>query len=280
MSTLAVTVNVAGAAGTALVVQAYPQTDFSLHPSRGFGPPNAAATATGTTDGSGNVTLTGLSTVAYELLVVDARGVNNWFFVPASYIGLSFTATIPWTTPTSVTEPVSTGGDTPGGPFVSAPWAQQGHFHEVTVSGGTGKHFVEASNLSSQTIGRGITGMSGMTQSRVGGTHCSFNATAQQFAWDTDGVYGFSWWTHFATVASFNGAESILYIDGNPTGGGDQTYNVVGLLTGSGLDFMWQDTVIWSGGSGILAPEVLVRGAGYGGALSLDQVVMSLTKLV
>jgi hypothetical protein len=136
MSNLAVHVAVNGANGTGLAVSIYPQSNFVYQPQRGNPPPNATATATGTTDGSGNVTLTGLSAVAYQLMVVDARGVNNWFGVPAGYVGGSYTAIIPWSTPTAVTKSVSTGGDTPGRTpdNPSNPFPLRSHFHELGSS--------------------------------------------------------------------------------------------------------------------------------------------------
>jgi hypothetical protein len=129
VSTLAVTVVVAGKTTPGLAISIYPTTDFIRLPQRTGAAPNATPTATGVSGG----TLSGLSAVDYQLLVVDARGVNNWFHVPASYVGGSYTATVPWTTPTSVTRPVSTGGDTPGGTSLASPWAQREHIHEVFI---------------------------------------------------------------------------------------------------------------------------------------------------
>ena len=131
MSNLAVNVVVDGSPGTGLTVSVYASSLFFGNPQRGHAVPNSAAAATGTTDGSGDVTLTGLSVESYQLVVVDARGVNNWFPVGSGYVGGAYTATIPWSTPVNATAPVSIGGDTPGGSTLSAPWAQREHFHAL-----------------------------------------------------------------------------------------------------------------------------------------------------
>jgi len=141
---------------------------------------------------------------------------------------------------------------------------------------GPGKQFAEASLFSPQAITPGvITGMTGMTLSRSGGSNVVFNPGPQSFTLKVDGLYLFQWWTHFSTAASFGGADSILFIDTNPTGGGDQTYPT-SAVTGSGLDFMWVDEVVWHGGAVTLTPEVLVRG---GVGASLDQVVISVSQV-
>jgi hypothetical protein len=136
VSSLTVNVQVNGANGTALGVDAWPTTTFLNNPQRGASTPNAAATASGTTDGSGNVTLAGLSAVSYWLRVVDARGQNNWFSIPPAYIGGSTVVTIPWATPASTSGPISNnGGDTPGhqvqGDKLYAPWT---HVHSIPAA--------------------------------------------------------------------------------------------------------------------------------------------------
>lgn len=139
MSTLAVSVVVAGSPGAGLTVAAYKASLFPTNPQRRHTAPNSAPDGSGITDGTGAVTLSGLSAVAYNLVIVDARGVPNWFPVSAAYVGGSYTAVINWTTPPHTTSPVSSGGDTPGGPLLRAAWAQKNHRHdnnEVVSAGG------------------------------------------------------------------------------------------------------------------------------------------------
>ena len=139
MSNLAVQVQVAGAAGTGLTASVWPAGSFwAPPPGRGTIVPATSPTATGTTDGSGDVTLTGLSSVNYWLVVVDARSVTNWFFVSAPYVGGgTYQANIPWSTPTSVTSPVDVrGGDTlgPNGNTSKGPWCPLLHVHEIPAA--------------------------------------------------------------------------------------------------------------------------------------------------
>ncbi len=131
MSALAVTVTVNGSPGAGLSVAAYPQSLYATNPQRGHALPSVAPDGSGITDSGGAVTLSGLSAVDYQLVVVDARGVANWVPVSGAYVGGSFAAAIQWTTPATTTAPVSTGGDTPGGTALTSPWAQREHVHQT-----------------------------------------------------------------------------------------------------------------------------------------------------
>lgn len=222
MSTLAVTVKVAGVAAAGLTVSAYPNSVFPLHPQRNMKPPNQAATATGTTNGSGQVTLTGLSAVAYQLLVVDARGVNNWFPVAASYVGGSYTAIIRWTTPTNVTKKVSFWGDTPGGSAVQDPWAMREHFHEVPATPPQSQLIqrtpVSAGNVNSILVTGGgdwwIGGV-GLTVPSLVGTFVLLHSTDGGATWAgfTDTTIGFP--GDSVVGVYVNGATILVQVGGN-----------------------------------------------------------------
>lgn len=90
MANLYVVVNFNGyAAGTDLLVGAYPKADFVQNPKERTALPPYAATATATTDGSGNAEITGLSsTTDYWVVVRDVDG-NHWFYVPQGRLGNS-----------------------------------------------------------------------------------------------------------------------------------------------------------------------------------------------
>lgn len=77
-----------------ILVEAWPATDFLHAPvSTDAYPPAASPAATGTTNSSGQVTLTGLSAVDYWVSIIDLSNKPNFRFVPAAYIGGStFTA--------------------------------------------------------------------------------------------------------------------------------------------------------------------------------------------
>lgn len=100
---------VTGAFGTTpnapsgLDIAAFPASDFSVNPQRGYAYPNASPTASGTTTDGSTTTLTGLSAVAYWVAIDDPAGTHNWFYVPASYIGGTYIATLPYAIPAAVT---------------------------------------------------------------------------------------------------------------------------------------------------------------------------------
>lgn len=116
-SDLYISVQVAGEAGSGLLCQAFKSADFVTSPQHAAVVPATSPIGIAITDGSGDAEFTGLTDdLNYWVQVVDARGVNNWFYVGTAYLnnssGSRFVCTIPWTTPTNVTQPISTGGDT------------------------------------------------------------------------------------------------------------------------------------------------------------------------
>ena len=127
-------------------------------------PPGGSPAASGTTDSSGDCTLTGLSAVAYYVSIIDESNKPTFFYVPASYIGSgTFTARY---TPAAVTagpsalnffaaELISGIGGGPGGfeggvPGVAASispmivtgtgWTYQGAVTQPPILHAAGKH--------------------------------------------------------------------------------------------------------------------------------------------
>ena len=141
MSNLSINVQVgvtppsnATANGPSLSVSAWKASLFIRNPARSTSVPAGSADSTQTTDASGNATFTGLSSVDYWILVIDARGINNWFPCPAARVGGAdpFVCTIPWSTPTNVTAPADDrGGDTIGNRTNQGLWSPRTHFHEL-----------------------------------------------------------------------------------------------------------------------------------------------------
>ena len=71
-----------------MTVEAWPASNFLHAPvSTDAYPPGGSPAASGTTDSSGDCTLTGLSAVAYYVSIIDAGNMPHFFYVPASYIG-------------------------------------------------------------------------------------------------------------------------------------------------------------------------------------------------
>lgn len=150
--------------GPGLTVQAWKASLFLRNPARSQGVPAGSPDSTGTTDGSGNATFTGLSSVNYWILVIDARGVTNWFPVQAVRIGGAdvFVCTIPWSTPTSVTSPLDDrGGDTQGGRTNQGLFAPRTHIHQIPAApaSGLGKLIFQATLAHGG--GTGVTWQSG-----------------------------------------------------------------------------------------------------------------------